>query len=1477
MKKRVFLLPIVAWLLLVASVCFGQGVVSTYVTMPGGEAPLHMTIDTAGNIYYACADCNMIKKIDRSGIITVVAGTGVAGYSGNGGPATNAQLHGNTGMCVDAEGNIIFSDDANNVIRKVNTSTGIIAKIAGINGLSWAGGDGGPASSASIETVYGVARDFKGNIYLADNSASVIRKIDTAGIISTIAGFPSLDVGGFDGDGGPATAASLLYPSTLCVDPLGNLYVGDFGNSRLRKIDTAGVITTVAGNGTTGYSGDGGAATAASISEAFHILADSSGNVYITDGSDLSVPVSGIRKINAAGNISTIAGNYSRGFSGDGGPATLASFSSPYAAVLYRYRDLYVSDVNNYVIRKISLTPDFIADSFSIFKSGTCSGITLSTLTTSPLASAVIAYFGDGTADTSSLLPASPQSYVSVSHSYASAGTYTIKELLMNGAAVLDSIDFSYNYLLCRTFDVRFYLDANSNCSKDSTELYNYFPLLVEIDSNSVPVDTLSATSGIYYNAYGIPGDVYNFRVLSGPPGLMFTCAGSGIITDSISSLSYNITTKYLGFNCSAASGFDLALNTSAIAGAHVASGTILVTNSYCTAEDAVVTMNINPKYVFDGSVPSPATVVGNTVTWNLSALSAASGSRTISYSLTVPGASLTPGDTILSAYSVTPISGDADATNNNVTRIDTVRSSYDPNEMLAVPGGYILPGTTLQYTISFENTGNDTAHNIALMDTLSDNVDIKSLRIDAATAVMNTAVYNAGGHNIVKFDFPRIDLLDSSHHNECTGMLIFHIKTKGGLTDGTTIFNHAGIFFDDNAVVMTDTVENVITLIYGANSVCAGSKFNFTQVPSGGVWTVSNGTASMSADTVIGVSPGSDTLTYTTSTKYGTGSVTKIVSVNSLPATILGSHSVCAGSSALLSDASIGGSWSSSSVAIASIGTGGLVTGLAAGTTVISYILPTGCYVAATNTVNPVPSAIPDPGLLCVGTSSSLSSAPAGGTWLSDAPASAAIGADGTVGGISAGTANISYTLATGCSASLVVSVTSTPGFISGVSALCVGDNTSLSDIAFEGTWSSSTPGIATVATIGASSGIVIGIAPGVDTISYIVSAGCVAHALVTVYALPLVVASANAAGCSSSIDLSASGAGAYVWLPATGLSCTTCASNVVNPVVTTTYTVVGTGAFGCSSSASVTLNANRILGHVVAGGSSADTVRVWLMQVNPADTSLIAMDSMCACSDGSTPYYEFNGVAAGTYLVRTKISGGVPGITGYVPTYSSSTPYWDTAVSITHTNATDTQHITMIHGVVPAGTGSISGLIISGTSGGAPAAGMLVYLLSSSGQVVTYTYTRADGTYAFIGLANGSYIIYPEEFKYYTTASDAVLLASGSETITDINFRQHLSLGTITPYSSLKVNSQVNENSIGIYPNPASGLLDVQWAQQVIGTADVTITDLAGRVVYKAEMDMAVSSAKAQLDISTLNDGVYIVTIRTGNISFNSKLVVQ
>ena len=273
--------------------------------------PSATAIDQSGNIYIA--DLNyVVRKVNSSGTITTIAGNGSSTYSGDGGAATAAGMY-PISLAVDASGNI-FVGDKSFRIREINTS-GVISTIAG-TGTNGYTGDGGSATAAEISVPAGITFDNNGNLLFSDNNNNVVRKIDLSGVISTIAGIGS---GGYAGDGGQATAAKLFKPSGISVDYSNNIYIGDVANSVVRKINSTGVISTFAGiAGSIGYTGDGGLATAASLKGGNFLATDCSGNLYICDATNT------IRYVNSSGIINTVAGNGIQGYTGDGGPATTA-------------------------------------------------------------------------------------------------------------------------------------------------------------------------------------------------------------------------------------------------------------------------------------------------------------------------------------------------------------------------------------------------------------------------------------------------------------------------------------------------------------------------------------------------------------------------------------------------------------------------------------------------------------------------------------------------------------------------------------------------------------------------------------------------------------------------------------------------------------------------------------------------------------------------------------------------------------------------------------------------------------------------------------------------------------------------------------------------------------------------------------------------------------------------------------------------
>ena len=361
----------------------------------------------------------MRRKLSATGTLSTVAGTGVAGNSGDGGLATLARFNWTIGIAVDAFENIYVSDCYYNVIRMITKSTGIITRIAGSeSGHYGYSGDGGPATSALLNYPWDVAIDTSGNIYVSDFLNDVIRKITkSTGIISTVAGNGNY---GYSGDGGLATSAQFRMPIAIAVDTSGNIYVADNLNYVIRKVTkSTGIISTVAGTvGTSGYSGDGGLATAATLGFPVAVAVDTSGNIYVSDNHKNAVRIitlsTGIitsmpgistatgsiafdslgntfmidyihstilMRKKSTGNITTVAGTGVNGNSGDGGLATLSNLNEPYFLAIDKSDTVYFTDRGSYRVR-----------SFSVRNTTTTSSATTTTSSAIPNHMSVVLY-----------------------------------------------------------------------------------------------------------------------------------------------------------------------------------------------------------------------------------------------------------------------------------------------------------------------------------------------------------------------------------------------------------------------------------------------------------------------------------------------------------------------------------------------------------------------------------------------------------------------------------------------------------------------------------------------------------------------------------------------------------------------------------------------------------------------------------------------------------------------------------------------------------------------------------------------------------------------------------------------------------------------------------------------------------------------------------------------------------------------------
>ncbi len=1133
-------------------------------------------------------------------------------------------------------------------------------------------------------------------------------------------------------------------------------------------------------------------------------------------------------------------------------------------------------------------------------------------------------YYGDHSSDSGALITSFALSSFTYNHVYNFAGTYPVRVYLYDASALVDSQKFDYDYHFCRSLLLKSYFDLNANCIKDSSDIWSGIPIPVEVDSNGVAIDTISFTSGDYYHARGNAGDNYSFRVISSLPGLSAPCPStlSFILTSSM----YQDTINGFGFHSSSDAAYDMSVVYTSTCGRHRNESNIYVYSTSFYPRNAKVILFSSPKYNFTDAYPAPDSVSGNLYFWNLSGITNNNSNSTghIWFHKETPGSWMTPaswlipGDTVKSYCVIHSGPGDADTLNNGNTRCDTVKGSWDPNEMEVSPQGYIISGTPLQYTINFENTGNDTAHNIYVLDTLSANVDPNTIQILAASAAMNMQVLQSGGYNIIKFDFPGINLPDTSHRPQCDGMVAFSIRTLQGLPDSSAIYNHAGIYFDENEVVMTDTVQNIINMLYGADTMCIATTTTFNTGVDGGWWTATNSNATVVDGVVNAIAPGLDTIQYTVAYGRDTLSLSRTIFVNPLPdpGSIAGATSLCSGSSVTLSNPIAGGVWTATNASVeVPDPTQGIVTGVSAGTDTIVYTATNFCGTQYAYFVDTVVTSAPSAGVIigddtvCAGSNLLLTDAASVvncTTYWGCSNSLVATVSGGLVSGTYEGWDTVFYAVTNACgtdTARMPINVITYPlaGVLLGQDSLCVGTSVSIAHSMPGGIWSITNNNVLD------SAGILTGLSVGLDTVQYSVGNMCgVDTARLTLYILPAMTAGAISGPASvcvgSSVSLSESVSGGF-WSLTNATLASIAPDGTIVAYISGTDTAVFQVTNVCGSvSVSQTFN---ILPLPVAGMITGnDTVCIG-GQVTLTDTISAGVWSNTSSNAFVSSAGIVTGITAGQDTIRYKVTNtcGTDSALFPIVVYTTPSPF----ITSLPPNPLCQGSIVTVTATPFGGAWSLSNDSISSLSGAQ------ITGLQTGVDTLIYTFTDLCGskqsrsvvnvdkapTPTITGL-NDTLCVYHEKWDtlILTPTGGIVSLSNTNVTVSgNILTAVHEGQDTVlytkgntcgigydtmvvtvlsqTICDSLEgvapVSPGPSQDQLVIFPNPSSGSFNIVLTGASQG--EIEVTNMYGEVLLRnMQLD---AQGKAELQLGALAPGTYVVRIVTAGKIYTGKLV--
>ena len=1432
------------------------------------HGPSSVAVDGSGNIYIADEHNNCIRRVNTSGVISTFAGNGIAGFGGDGGAATAAELFWPKGIMIDGAGNVYIADDGNSRIRKVKIS-GIINTFAG-NGTPGYSGDGGAATAAELHEPCGIAIDGSGNIYIAESWNHCIRKVNSFGIINTYAGNGT---NGFSGDGGPASVAELCYPYAISFDGSGNLYIADNGNNRIRKINSSGLISTFAGNGTSGFSGDGGAATDAELYAPAGVTVDIGGNVFIVDELNQR-----IRKINNSGVISTYAGNGISGYSGDGGQATSADLNYPWGLTVDLSGNILIADWANNRVRKV----------------GSCSLPSVGTITGSSTVTS-------GTTITLTDTTNGGTWSASNSHTTISSGVVT------GVSEGIDTISYAVTNS-CGTATVTFALSVDTLIGGSPCNI------ITTIAGNGIPGysgDGGAATDAELLQPYSVAVDATgNVYIASQLENRILKVNNIGVI----STYAGNGTAGYSGDGSAAT---DAELN-----------------GPYSVAVD--ISGNV---YIAD---------YGNNRIRKVNssgAISTYAGNGTGGYS---GDGGLATAAELNGPFCVTfDVSGNvyiSDFINNSIRKVNSsgVISTYAGNGIAGYSGdGGAAIDAELRHPGGITV---DVSGNFYIADVYNNCIrKVNSSGIISTFAGSSIAGYSGDGGDatLAELNTPygvAIDILGNVYIDDELNNRIRKVNNSGVIStytgNGTRGYSGDGGAATDAelhypACVSVDIVGNVYIADWGNNRIrkigngsmpfvgtisgptglCPGSSITYSDATTGGTWSSSNlATASINPSTGIatGIAVGVTTISYTVTNSCGTAVATKTITVSLIPAVsaITGPSLICMGSLGTMADSVSGGSWSSSNTAVATISPMGYVSGVSAGTATISYVYTNSCgtaYTTKTITVSPMPSAgsITGASTLCVGGTATLTSPASGGVWSSTAPGIASIGlSTGVATGVAVGTATISYTVTNSCgTANAVRNITVNPLPVSsftGPASVCVGSTVTMSPTVSGGTWTRSNSN-ASIST----GGVVTGLAAGLDNITYTVTNSCGSTnngITITVNPLPAIgVISGSTGMCLGTTATLTNSAPGGTW-GAINTNATITSGGVVSAMVSGIDTIT----------------------YLVSNGTcTANAVTIISIDTMPTGSFITGMPEVCAGT---------------TYLYSASVSGGIWGTTNTLGTINTTGSFTAITTGVdtilyTLTNSCGTGSSSYVVSIISLPTAGVivgpaniclgsTAMLYSSMPGGSwlstnnvvatIGATGLVSGISLGTDTIKYTYTNMCGvasTYRVItietmptvaGIAGPDSVCVGNAVTLTDGTSGGVWTvttsaagALGGGVFTGITPGTDTCIYTITG-ACASVSAQhtlvvsgcttgiggIDENStlgIMVFPNPSKGNFTVKLPD-ASSPATVSVSDVYGKEVFSGNL----TKSETAISLDNVANGTYFIKVAQWGNVYREKVVV-